>query len=380
MTSNEPHSKDVTLILSALKDITQAVIHAAEAGTLKQVLQQIAHVAQQLVNARYAALGIPGQHRTMQFFEVVGLTEAEIRQIPHPPLGRGLLGVIMNEREILRLAHIRDDPRSSGFPAHHPPMESLLGVPIQDGQQLYGMLYVTDRLDDRPFTEEDQWLLESLAGYAALAIAGKYLSDHRNRLTLLEERERVGMELHDGIIQSLYAIGMQVQLLRLTQPTLEQELGGTTRNLDAVIEDIRRYILNLKLANYEQKSMRDGLLDVLARLHIPESLTIEIDAPDRQPPFAPPVVDAICQIAHEAVSNIVRHADATEARIEVTESARYVQMVIRDNGKGFDAATPIERGGLGLRNIAQRARIYGGKVIIDSTPGDGTSLILRMPK
>jgi len=116
MTSNEAHSKDVTLILSALKDIAEAVIHAAEAGTLKQVLQQIARVAQQLVNARYAALGIPGEHRTMLFFEVVGITEAEIRQIPHPPLGRGLLGVIMNEREILRLAHMRDDPRSSGFP------------------------------------------------------------------------------------------------------------------------------------------------------------------------------------------------------------------------------------------------------------------------
>ena len=188
------------------------------------------------------------------------------------------------------------------------------------------------------------------------------------------------MELHDGIIQSLYAIGMQVQLLRLTQPTLEQELGGTTRNLDVVIEDIRRYILNLKLANYEQKSMRDGLQDVLERLHIPESLTIEIDAPDRQRPFAPPVVEAMCQIAHEAVSNIVRHADASQARIEVTESTRYVQLLIRDNGKGFDSAIPMEHAGLGLHNIVQRARIYGGNVIIDSTPGDGTSLILRMPK
>lgn len=380
MTSNEPHSKDVTMILSALKDIAEAVIHATKAGTLKQVLQQIAHVAQQLVNARYAALGIPGEHQSMLFFEVVGITEAEIRQIPHPPLGRGLLGVLMNEREILRLAHMHDDPRSSGFPANHPPMESLLGVPVQDGRQLYGMFYVTDRLDGLPFTQEDQWLLESLAGYAALAIAGKYLSDQRNRLTLLEERERVGMELHDGVIQSLYAIGMQVQLLRLTQPSLEQELGDTTRNLDVVIEDIRRYILNLKPANYEQKSMRDGLQDVLERLHIPDSLVVEVDAPDRQPPFAPPVVEAMCQIAHEAVSNIIRHADASEARIEVTESTRYIQMVIRDNGKGFDTAIPMEHEGLGLHNIVQRARIYGGKVIIDSTPGDGTFLIIRMPK
>jgi signal transduction histidine kinase len=379
MTSNKSPEKEVTVVLATLKDIAEAVVHAAEAGTLKQVFQQIAYVAQQLVHSRYAALGIPSEHGTMKYFEVVGMTPDEIRQIAHPPIGRGLLGVIMDEREILRLEHMREHPRSVGFPEHHPHMDRLLGVPVQAGDQLFGMLYLTDREDDLPFTQEDQWLVESLAGYAALAIAGSQLSEQRGRLMLLEERERVGMELHDGIIQSLYAIGMQLQLLKATQPSVSEELVKATRSMDGVIEDIRHYILNLKVAAYEQQTIYACLLDVLARLHIPEGLTIRVNAPDRQPPFAPPVVEAVCQIAYEAVSNIVRHADATEATMTVTESTNQFQLVIEDNGRGMDGRMPSEHGGLGLPNIMQRARIYGGDVQIGNADGGGTRVVLTVP-
>ncbi len=379
MASNENPQKEVTIVLSTLKDIAEAVVHAAEAGTLKQVFQQIAYVAQQLVQSHYAALGIPSEHGTMMYFEVAGLEADAVKRISHPPIGRGLLGLIMEEREILRLEHMNEHPRSVGFPENHPYMDRLLGVPVQTGDQLFGMLYLTDRLDDQPFTQEDEWLVESLAGYAALAIAGTQLSEQHGRLMLLEERERVGMELHDGIIQSLYAIGMQLQLLKLTQPAVGDELSKATHSLDVVIEDIRRYILNLKVATYEQQTMRACLLDVLARLHIPDTIQIKVNAPDRQPPFAPPVVEAVCQIAYEAVSNIVRHADATEASLTVTESADQFRMVIEDNGRGLDAETPNEQSGLGLSNITRRARIHGGDVVIDNAPDGGTRVTLMLP-
>lgn len=379
MTSNNVPQKEVTIVLSTLKDIAEAVIHAAEAGTLKQVFQQIAFVAQQLVHSRYAALGIPSEHGTMMYFEVAGLEPDTIKQIAHPPIGRGLLGVIMHEREVLRLEHMSEHPRSVGFPEHHPYMDRLLGVPVQAGEQLFGMLYLTDRIDDQPFTQEDEWLVESLAGYAALAIAGSQLSEQRGRLALLEERERVGMELHDGIIQSLYAIGMQLQLLKMTQPGVVEELSTATRSLDIVIEDIRHYILNLKVATYEQQTIHGALNDVVARLHVPEGLTVKVNAPDRQPPFAPPVVEAVCQIAYEALSNIIRHAGATRASITVTESATQFQMQIEDNGRGIDTRLPSEQGGLGLPNMMQRARIHGGEVVLDSVPGGGTRLTLSLP-
>lgn len=379
MTSNQSQQKDVTIVLARLKDIAEAVILASEAGTLKQVLRQIAYVAQQLVNCRYAALGIPDEHKLMKYFEVVGMTAEEIQLIDHPPIGRGLLGAILQDREILRLEHMRDHPRSIGFPANHPHMDRFLGVPIQIGEQLFGMLYLCDRLDNQPFTESDQWLVESLAGYAALAITGSKLKEQHGRLMLLEERERVGMELHDGIIQSLYAIGMQLQLLQLEQPDMRMDISKATKNLDVVIEDIRHYIMNLKVANYEQSTLYESLMDVVARLQGGGAINIKVNAPNRQPPFAPPVLEAVSQIAYEAVSNIIRHAEATEALIDVTESPKQFKMVIWDNGKGFNQQVLKEHDGLGLRNMLQRARIYGGDLILDNPPSGGARLTLLLP-
>jgi signal transduction histidine kinase len=283
----------------------------------------------------------------------------------------------MNERQALRLERMADHPRSVGFPAYHPEMTSLLGVPIQLGEHLFGMLYLCDRFDGLPFTEEDQWLVETLAGYAALAIAGVLLSDQRGRLVLLEERERVGNELHDGIIQSLYAIGMQLQLIRLSNAAPDAPLDDIIHSLDTVIEDIRRYILNLRVADYERQTVHDALEDVVARLHVPSHLTVDLDVPQRQSPFPAPVLEAVCQIAQEALSNAIRHADASTIRITATETESLFQLAIEDNGRGFD--TDAEREGLGLRNIQQRARIHGGKVTIRSALNEGTRLTLTIP-
>lgn len=379
MTSYNSPQKEVTVVLSTLKTIAEAVIGAAQADTLPQVLQQIAYVAKQLVQTRYAALGVPGLGGNMAYFEVAGLIPEEIASISHPPVGAGLLGVIMHEREVLRLPDMQTDPRHIGFPENHPPMKSLLGVPIQVGGQLFGMLYLTDRVDGQPFTEEDMWLVESLAGYAALAIAGAQLKDQHSRLTLLEERERVGMELHDGIIQSLYAIGMQLHLLRLSQPTASEAVSKATRDLDSVIGDIRRYIQNLKVANYEQTSLRGALLDVIARLHVPKSLVLTQDVPERSTTLTPVLVEAICQIAYEAISNIVRHAKASRATIIISETNDAFTMVVEDNGRGFAPDAMGDNVGLGLRNILQRARIHGGNVTVNSAPGRGTRVTLILP-
>ncbi|MDX1991967.1 MAG: GAF domain-containing sensor histidine kinase [bacterium] len=379
MSRNNSHGKDVNIILANLKEIAEAVMYAAEGGTLEQVLQRIAYVTQQVSNARYTALGVPDGKGSLKYFKVVGVTEATIHEIGHPPVGRGLLGAIMHERETLRLDHMQTDPRSVGFPEHHPSMESLLGVPIQVGDHLFGMLYLCDRLDGKPFDEQDQWLVETLAGYAALAIAGVQLGEQQQRLVLLEERERVGMELHDGIIQSLYAIGMHLQLQRLSGEITLSGLDDAVRNLDAVIEDIRRYILNLRLSNYHQKSVRECLEDMMARLHVPETLDVTLDAPDSRPPLSPPVFEAVCQIAQEAVSNVIRHAGADRLCITVNHSDALFTLTVEDNGRGFDLNAPREGEGLGLRNIQQRARIHAGKVSINSTPGKGTRLTLTLP-
>ncbi|NJL55988.1 GAF domain-containing protein [bacterium] len=279
----------MNIVLPTLKDIIAAVVQAAEAGTLEEVLERINRVAQELVNARYAALGVPDGQGGLRYFKTAGMTPEEVARMPHPPEGHGLLGAIMNERQVLRLDQMQDDERSAGFPENHPHMRSLLGVPIQVGQQLFGMLYLSDRRDGQPFTDQDEWLVETLAGYAALAIAGVNLSEQQNRLVLLEERERVAMELHDGTIQSLYAIGMHLQLMRLDDDISSEAVGKAIEELDTVIEDIRGYILNLKVANYQTQTISEAMQDIVVRLRARDCLDVTIQAPDELPVFAPPV-------------------------------------------------------------------------------------------
>lgn len=362
-----------------LNEIASIVMHAAQADTLEQVLQRIAHASREFVGARYAALGVPDGYGGLRYFKVSGISEEQIAEIEHPPVGAGLLGVIMNERKTLRLPVMQDDPRAVGFPPGHPPMKSLLGVPVQIGQQLFGMLYLTDREDEQDFTLEDQWLVETMAGFAALAIAGSHLREQQQRLALLEERQRIGMELHDGVIQSLYAVGMHLDLMRTSGEIKPHHLGLAIDGLNQVIEDIRQYIMGLKTLGYSQKTLRESIEDVVARLYIPEDLTIEIDAPEKPPPLSSEVLESVCLIAGEALSNAVRHAGAAHVEIRCREEKSDFQLVISDDGRGFDTEQLQQDNGLGLRNMTKRARLYGGSVEINSQPGSGTKLIIRMP-
>jgi signal transduction histidine kinase len=274
------------------------------------------------------------------------------------------------------------DPRSSGFPDGHPDMQSLLGVPVMMGDQLYGMLYLTDRLDGQLFSEQDQYVIEVMASYAALAIANSQLQEQRSRLTVLEERERIMMELHDGVIQSIYAIGMQVDLLANTTQDAAQ-LEGLRRvigGLNTVIEDIRQYIQNLRtMDGDDQQSFADCVEDVLNRIHVPSKLNVEIKAPQGlRPPISSTALEAVCQIVHEALSNVVRHANATQVEVDAAISDDVFTVTVDDNGSGFEVSER-DTHGLGLRNIQQRARMHGGQIEIDSTPGAGTRLTIKVP-
>jgi signal transduction histidine kinase len=373
------YNSETTSILSQLQNIASAVAYAVEGKNLDQVLERIAYISAELVNARYAALGVPDSEGGLKTFKVVGMTPEEIAGVDHLPEGRGLLGAIMQERKPIRLAHMADDHRSVGFCPGHPEMTSLLGVPIQVGQQLFGLIYLCDRLDGHPFTEQDQWLVETMASYAALAIAGAQLNEQQNRLNLLEERERIGMELHDGVIQSLYGLGMQLELARTNKQNLEPaDIQHTINQLNQIIEDIRRYIMKLNTNGNKRKTIYESFEALVEGLNVPESLDVEIDAPHYKPPFTAATFEAICQIANEAISNAVRHAHATKIAISVSHDDRLFRCTITDNGQGFDPNV-LPNTGLGLRNIQQRARMHNGQVQIDSSPGEGTHLTITVP-
>lgn len=368
-------------VLARLREVASSVMRAAEAESVGEVLQGIADAARELVGARYAAIGIPDGKGGLEFFEFSGVDDKIVPKIGHHPTGRGLIGAIMRERHAIRVDHMKEDPRASGFPKNHPPMDSFLGVPITAGDQLFGQLYLTDRLDGQPFTQQDQWYIETLAGYAALVIAGTQLREQQQRVALLEERERISMELHDGVIQSLYAIGMHLELMRLNEkPPSDEELQEVVSNLNDVIEDIRRYIQDLKMRERYGRVLREFIYDITRRLHVPASLKITVETPGEPLiSLTPPLYDALRQMANEALSNVIRHSKATQVRITAQQNEHVFQLKIADNGVGFDNGLIASGDGLGLRNIQQRARLHGGDVYIDTAPGRGTCITFSLP-
>lgn len=366
-------------ILEQLKEISTVVMFATEARELEEVLQRIADAARKLVKTKYAALGIPNGKGGLQFFKTSGMTAEQESRIPHRPKGHGLIGAIMQERKVIRLENMQADVRSYGFPENHPHMESFLGAPIIIANHLYGMLYLSDKLDGTTFTNDDETLVKTLAGYAALAIAGAQLTENESRVRLLEERERIGMELHDGVIQSLYGIGMQVDMLRRDHVQVEeQHLSELVNNLNDIIEDIRSFIGNLR-SQRSLQTIQECFEGLKERLHPPESIHIQIIAPDTYAPFSPSAFESICLIVNEAMSNAIRHSEASKIHIEAHLDNGVFNVIVSDNGSGFDGDLLNSSSGLGLRNMQQRARLYGGSVSIDSREGSGTRLEIAIP-
>src|SRR5512141_1842253 len=138
--------------------------------SLEHLLERIASTARDQAGARYAALGVLDERGGLKQFITVGMTPEDIKRMAHPPVGKGLIGALMNAEEPIRLPVILDDPRSVGFPKHHPHMVSFLGVPIRAGDTRIGQIYLTDKIDGAEFTADDERIIQMLAGYAAAAI------------------------------------------------------------------------------------------------------------------------------------------------------------------------------------------------------------------
>ncbi len=148
----------------------QASLQLVQEISLETLLERIATVACEQAGARYAAVGVLGADGELKSFIPVGMSEEELARMAHPPRGLGLIGALMHSQQPIRVADIASDPRSVGFPPHHPSMTSFLGVPIRHAGRHIGQIYLTDKIDAPEFTAEDQLLIEMLAAYAAVAI------------------------------------------------------------------------------------------------------------------------------------------------------------------------------------------------------------------
>jgi signal transduction histidine kinase len=355
--------------------------------SLGAVLQRIVELAVDLTGARYGALGVlTPDGRSIQDFLTVGITPEQRAALGDPPAGHGLLGALTREDRPLRIPDIGADPRSVGFPPNHPPMTSLLGARIIGRGTVFGNIYLTDKQGAEMFDEEDERILVVLATQAAIAVENARLYDETERkgrelqrLQVIEERERIGKELHDGVIQSLFSVGMHLQALASSAADAEvaQRLEAAVEDVDGAIRDLRNYIFGLRPGILADRQLDQALKEMASEFGGRTGVVTVVDVDGEVASLLASRAGDVVQLAREALSNVSRHAEATTCRISLRRGEDGVVLEIDDDGRGFDTETTSR--GMGLRNLRERAESLGGVLEIDSTSGEGTTVRATLP-
>ena len=539
----------------------QATLELVKDVSLETLLERITSVASNQSRARYAALGVLDDEGKLRQFITVGMSAEEIKQMPHPPRGLGLIGAMMRgDSGTIRIPEIEDDPRSVGFPENHPEMHSLLGVPIRLGERQLGQIYLADKIDGAEFTPDDEKIIEMLAAYAGVAIENARLYErsqeheaaltsrneqlallnqilsalsssleleeilnktlallmahfkveageiflmeedgetlrlvlhrgeaaeafwtrtrykigegmvgkaaqtlepiinnhleqdelvtrqavvdagfkqitciplttrgevvgvltiaarsrkaisknglqllmsvaagagtaienarlHSNvrRLAVLEERERIGMDLHDGTIQSIYGVGLALEnarmLLRENPQVAEDRLQKAMEDLNHTIRDIRNYILDLRPRQLHGESLIEGLGRLITEFRLNTKLEVSLAGP-KEPMTDLTQVNAMSlfHICQEALANIAKHANASKVSIDLWATSERILLEVSDDGQGFELEKANKTVGHGLANMQTRVQNVGGDLDITSAPGEGTSILAWVPR
>ena len=539
----------------------QASLELVKDVSLETLLERITSVACNQSGAKYAALGVLDDEGKLKQFITVGMTTEELKQMPHPPRGLGLIGALMRgDSGTIRIPEIEDDPRSVGFPENHPEMHSLLGVPIRLGERQLGQIYLTDKIDGAEFTHDDEKIIEMLAAYAGVAIENARLYErsqeheatltsrneqlallnqilsalsssleleeilnktlallmahfqveageiflmeqdsetlrlvlhrgeaaeafwtrtrykigegmvgkaaqtlepiinnhleqdelvtrqavvdagfkqitciplttrgevvgvltiatrnrkaisksglqllmsvaagagtaienaqlHSNvrRLAVLEERERIGMDLHDGTIQSIYGVGLALEnarmLLRENPQVAEDRLQKAMEDLNHTIRDIRNYILDLRPRQLHGEGLIEGLGRLITEFRQNTKLEVNLAGP-KEPLTDLTQVNAMSlfHICQEALANIAKHAKASKVSIDLWATSERILLEVSDDGQGFELDKANKTVGHGLANMQTRVQNVGGDLDISSAPGEGTSILAWVPR
>jgi len=365
-----------------LRGLVAAVLAISSDLALPAVLRHIVESAVTLIGARYCALGVLDPAGLgMSEFVHTGMSPDEVEAIGHLPEGHGILGLLILEPEPLRLAVLGAHPDSYGFPPNHPPMGSFLGVPIRVRRQVFGNLYLTDKQGAPEFSAEDEVLAVALAGAAGIAVENSRLSARVAELSLIEDRERIAADLHDTVIQRLFATGLGLEAVArsIADPTPARRVQEAVDELDETIRQIRSTIFALQSPRMAGRSLRHEVLALVTEAApnlgfepaVQVSGLVEGQVSDA-------VGVQLLAVLREALSNVVRHAGASKVNVAVDVTATELVATVVDDGVG---AGPGERpGGRGLASLHHRAEALGGTLELGAgADGAGTTVCWRVP-
>ncbi|HXM55348.1 MAG TPA: PAS domain S-box protein [Candidatus Dormibacteraeota bacterium] len=355
--------------LRAVLDVAQATL---EGRAEPQLLRLVAERARALVEADLGlvAFADPAQRSLVVAAADGAVTGAgeEGGQLPVTDSGTA---AVLASGEAVAL-----DDASSTLPGAGPAVMARLG----SGARTIGALLAANRSGGRRFTDGDRRLLELFAIQAAVAIDYTRVREDLQRLALVEDRERIGRELHDGAIQALFAVGMGLQsaVIMTSDPELRRRLGTAVVQVDEVIRDLRNYIFGLRPGAAAERDLDKALREIGQQFERQHGVACAVDVDkDVAARLAGRSADLV-QVVREALSNVGRHAAATTCRLSLYADEDAAVLEIDDDGRGF-APGEGRDGGWGLRNLRERAEAMGGSFEIESVPDEGTTVRLRLP-
>jgi signal transduction histidine kinase len=375
---------DASLDAAALNAVDEAARAIAGLLDIEDALQLIVERVRSLVGAKYAALGIVGADGNIQRFITSGMTHRQRVAIGPLPRGRGLLGLIIRKAQSYRIPNIAAHPDSSGFPANHPPMTSFLGVPVTAGGRSVGNFYLTDKADASEFSPADQRLVELFALHAGIAIDNARLHQQSADYAIVQERDRIGRDLHDGIIQSLYAVSLSLEdvgeLMTTSPGEAEARVDLAIDSLQTSIRELRNFIYGLRPETFDGTNVPAGIVALGEQFRNNTLVEIDFDVdPDAGRHLAPEHGAHLLQLVREALSNAARHARARHLAVAFMRQDDGTRLVVADDGVGFDPLAPVETSHQGLANMQARAETIGATMQVESAIGAGTRIIVTLP-
>ncbi|GAA2808088.1 GAF domain-containing sensor histidine kinase [Streptomyces showdoensis] len=373
---------------SGLAAVSSALLAMNRQMEVRDVLKTIVASARELLDAEYAALGVPDDHGGFAQFVVDGVSDEQWRAIGPLPRQHGILAAMLHKAEPERLADVREDPRFEGWPEAHPDMSDFLGLPVRDGDEILAALFLANKRCPKPgggcgFTAEDEELLTLLAQHAAIALTNARLYERSRELTIAEERSRLAHELHDAVSQKLFSLRLTAQaaaaLVDRDPARAKEELQQVAGLAAEAADELRAAVVELRPAALDEDGLVHTLrtqIQVLDRAH---TARVTFDSAGvRALPAAQE--EAVLRVAQEALHNALRHSGAALVTVSLTRSGQGARLAVTDDGRGFDPRTVRSAGRhLGLVSMRDRSAGVGGTLTVTSAPGRGTTIEMEVP-
>jgi len=368
--------------LARLVEAGRALVSSLD---VEEILDHLLNVARELTGARYAALGILDErHERLERFLTAGIDDRTRERIGDLPSGRGVLGVLISDPRPLRLREVAAHPASFGFPPHHPPMTRFLGVPVVVRGEAFGNLYLTEKAGG-DFDRADEESAVVLADWAAIAIQNaRSAADDRVRQSIEaseEERRRWARELHDETLQGLGGLRVLLAsgLRRAGDEALRELVARAVSEIGVEIANLRTLITELRPAALDEIGLVAALETLAERLSATHDLTVEtnLDLALERRRLPADVESTIYRVVQEALSNAIKHAEASRLSIEMIDRNGSVEVRVRDDGSGFDPRAVSS--GFGLIGMRERLALVGASLHIRSSRESGTTLSMSIP-